>query len=136
MSIPGVVPITASAILAFAPPLESFKRGRDFSPWFGLVPRQHSTGGKSRLGKVSKMGQRDIRRLLIIGAMAVARSAVRRAGGLVAGSDAGAQASDAGRGGAGESNGAHRMGADDERPSLQRTGAGRLSSRQTDYPRT
>ena len=78
MSIPGVGPITASAILAFAPPLESFKCGRDFSAWLGLVPRQHSTGGKSRLGKVSKMGQRDIRRLLIIGAMAVVRSAVRR----------------------------------------------------------
>ncbi len=78
MSIPGIGPITASAILAFAPPLESFKRGRDFSAWLGLVPRQHSTGGKSRLGKVSKMGQRDIRRLLNIGAMTVVRSAVRR----------------------------------------------------------
>ena len=42
------------------------------------MPRQHSTGGKSRLGKVSKMGQRDIRRLLIIGTMAVVRNAVRR----------------------------------------------------------
>ena len=78
MSIPGLGPITASAILAFAPPLESFKHGRDFSAWLGLVPRQHSTGGKSRLGKVSKMGQRDIRRLLIIGAMTVVRNAVRR----------------------------------------------------------
>ena len=78
MSIPGLGPITASAIQAFAPPMASFRRGRDFSAWLGLVPRQHSTGGKSRLGKVSRMGQRDIRRLLIIGAMAVVRCAVRR----------------------------------------------------------
>ena len=78
MSIPGVGPITASAIQAFAPPMASFRRGRDFSAWLGLVPRQHSTGGKSRLGKVSRVGQRDIRRLLIIGAMAVVRCAVRR----------------------------------------------------------
>ena len=78
MSIPGIGPITASAILAFAPPLESFKCGRDFSAWLGLVPRQHSTGGKPRLGRMSKMGQRDIRRLLITGAMSVVRCAARR----------------------------------------------------------
>jgi transposase len=45
------------------------KRGRDFAAWLGLVPRQHSSGGKERLGRVSKAGQADIRRLLIIGAM-------------------------------------------------------------------
>ena len=78
MSIPGVGPICASAILAFAPPMESFRCGRDFSAWLGLVPRQHSTGGKARLGRISKMGQRDIRRLLIMGAMTVVRSADRR----------------------------------------------------------
>jgi hypothetical protein len=48
--------------------MESFKRGRDFAAWLGLVPRQHSSGGKERLGRVSKAGQTDIRRLLIIGA--------------------------------------------------------------------
>ena len=78
MSIPGIGPITASAIQAFAPPMASFRRGRDFSAWLGLVPRQHSTGGKPRLGRISKMGQRDVRRLLIIGAMAVVSWAVRR----------------------------------------------------------
>ena len=78
MTIPGIGHITAMAIQAFAPPMESFRRGRDFSAWLGLVPRQHSTGGKPRLGNISKMGQRDLRRLLIIGAMAVVRSAVRR----------------------------------------------------------
>ena len=78
MSIPGVGPICASAILAFAPPMESFRCGRDFSAWLGLVPRQHSTGGKARLGRISKMGRRDIRRLLIMGAMMVVRWADRR----------------------------------------------------------
>lgn len=69
--IPGVGPITSMALAAFAPPMECFHRGRDFSAWLGLVPRQHSSGGKIRLGRTSKSGQRDIRRLLIIGAMAV-----------------------------------------------------------------
>lgn len=68
---PGIGPITSMALAAFAPPMESFRRGRDFSVWLGLVPRQHSSGGKPRLGRTSKSGQRDIRRLLIIGAMAV-----------------------------------------------------------------
>ena len=78
MTIPGVGPITAMALQAFAPPMESFRRGRDFSAWLGLVPRQHTTGGKPRLGKISKMGQRDLRRLLIVGAMAEISWAVRR----------------------------------------------------------
>ena len=78
MTIPGVGPITAMALQAFAPPMESFRPGRDFAAWLGLVPRQHSTGGKPRLGKISKMGQRDLRRLLITGAMAVVRHVSRR----------------------------------------------------------
>ena len=67
MSIPGI-----------GPPMESFQRGRDFSAWLGLVPRQNSTGGKPKLDKISKMGQRDLRRLLIVGAMARVRWAVQR----------------------------------------------------------
>ena len=78
MTIPGIGPISAMAVQAFAPPMESFRRGRDFAAWLGLVPRQHTTGGKPRLGKISKMGQRDLRRLLITGAMAVVSWAVRR----------------------------------------------------------
>lgn len=66
---PGIGPMTALAIEAFAPPMESFRCGRDFAAWLGLVPRQHSSGGKARYGRVSKAGQADIRRLLIIGAM-------------------------------------------------------------------
>jgi hypothetical protein len=77
-TMPGIGPITAAAIEAFAPPMATFKRGRDFAAWLGLVPRQHSTAGKPRLGRTSKMGQRDIRRLLIIGAMAVVRWAARK----------------------------------------------------------
>jgi len=68
-TIPGVGPLTAMAIEAFAPPMDIFRCGRDFAAWLGLVPKQHSSGGKALLGKVSKAGQIDIRRLLIIGAM-------------------------------------------------------------------
>lgn len=77
MTIPGIGPVCAAAILALAPPAETFKRGRDFAAWLGLTPRQHSSGGKERLGRVSKMGQRDLRRLLIIGSMAVVRWATK-----------------------------------------------------------
>lgn len=68
-SMPGVGPLTALAVDAFAPDMRQFACGRDFAAWLGLVPRQHSTGGKARLGRISKAGQMDIRRLLIIGAM-------------------------------------------------------------------
>ncbi len=68
-TMPGVGPIIALAVEAFAPDMASFRRGRDFAAWLGLVPRQHSSGGKERLGRVSKAGQADIRKLLIIGAM-------------------------------------------------------------------
>jgi len=68
-TMPGVGPLTALAIEAFAPPMENFRCGRDFAAWLGLVPRQFSSGGKERLGRISKAGQADIRRLLIIGAM-------------------------------------------------------------------
>ncbi|MCB8836118.1 IS110 family transposase [Aurantimonas sp. VKM B-3413] len=77
-TMPGIGPITALAVETFAPSMDQFRRGRDFAAWLGLVPRQHSTGGKQKLGKTSKMGQRDIRRLLVIGATAVIRWASRR----------------------------------------------------------
>lgn len=79
MSMPGMGPITAMAIEAFAPTMTTFRKGRDFAAWLGLVPKQHSSGGKQVLGRTSKMGQRDIRRLLIIGAMTVIRWACRKA---------------------------------------------------------
>src|SRR6204780_214991 len=78
-TMPGVGPVTAVAVETFAPPMEGFRRGRDFAAWLGLVPIQRSTGGKPRLGKTSKMGQRDIRRLLITCAMSVVQAAGRSA---------------------------------------------------------
>jgi transposase len=68
-TMPGVGPLTAVAVEAFGPDMVEFKTGRNFAAWLGLVPRQHSSGGKERLGRMTKAGQADIRRLLIIGAM-------------------------------------------------------------------
>jgi transposase len=79
-TIPGIGPVTAGAVAAFAPDLDTCDSGRSFAAWLGLVPRQNSTGGKCRLGSVSKMGQTGIRRLLIVGAMSVIRRAVRKGG--------------------------------------------------------
>lgn len=78
MTIPGIGPITATAIAAIAPPAETFARGRDFAAWLGLVPRQASTGGKQKLGSITRMGERTLRRLLIIGSSAVVLQASRR----------------------------------------------------------
>ena len=71
MTIPGVGPLIATAIAVLAPPPETFRRGRDFAAWLGLVPRQHSTGGKQRFGTTTKMGERSLRRLLNLGANSV-----------------------------------------------------------------
>jgi transposase len=68
-TMPGVGPLTAIAVEAFGPDMAQFRTGRDFAAWLGLVPKQHSSGGKERLGRMTKAGQADIRRLLIIGAM-------------------------------------------------------------------
>jgi transposase len=78
MTIPSVGGVVATAILALAPPAQTFRCGRDFAAWLGLTPKQSSTGGKERLGKISKMGERTLRRLLIIGAASVVRQAVIR----------------------------------------------------------
>lgn len=69
--IPGVGPIGVMALEAFAPPMQCFQSGRSFAAWLGLVPQQHSTGGKAKYGRASKMGQADIRRHLVAGAMSV-----------------------------------------------------------------
>ena len=71
MTIPGIGPLIATAIAVLAPPPETFRKARDFAAWLGLTPRQHSTGGKQRLGATTKMGERSLRRLLIIGANSV-----------------------------------------------------------------
>ena len=78
MTIPGVGPITATAIAALAPPAETFSKGRDFAAWLGLAPRQLSSGGKQKLGSITKMGERTLRRLIIIGCSAVVLQASKR----------------------------------------------------------
>ena len=75
-TIPGVGPITASLIAATVTDIGLFKSARHFAAWLGLVPRQHSTGGKARLGRITKAGNEQIRTLLVLGAT----SMVRRAG--------------------------------------------------------
>jgi hypothetical protein len=65
-------------ITALVPAAEGFPAGRDFAAWLGLTPLQKSTGGKQKLGAVSKGGERTIRRLLIIGASAVVQQASRK----------------------------------------------------------
>jgi transposase len=70
-AIPGVGPITAAAIVATVPDVTTFSSGRDFAAWLGLTPRQNSSGGKERLGGISKRGDRYLRRLLFVGALAV-----------------------------------------------------------------
>jgi len=78
MTIPGIGPITATALLALAPPAETFRKGRDFAAWLGLTPVQRSTGGKQKLGSITRMGERTLRRLLIVGSAAVVMQASRR----------------------------------------------------------
>ena len=72
-SIPGVGPITTGALLAMVPDPAGFRSARHFAAWLGLVPRQNSTGGKQRLGRISKQGNRYLRTLLILGAANVLR---------------------------------------------------------------
>jgi len=67
-TIPGVGPITASLIAATVADITAFADARRFGAWLGLVPRQYSTGGKTRLGRITKTGNSEIRRLLVLGA--------------------------------------------------------------------
>jgi error-prone DNA polymerase len=70
-TIPGIGPITASLIAATVVDISRFKTARQFAAWLGLVPRQHSTAGKTRLGRITKAGNREVRRLLVLGATAM-----------------------------------------------------------------
>src|SRR5471032_1875483 len=73
--IPGVGPTLATALVASVADPKAFRSGRNFSAWIGLVPKQHSSGGKDKLGSISKQGDRYLRSLLMIGALAVIRYA-------------------------------------------------------------
>ena len=68
MTIPGVGPITATALAATMADVDAFASGREFAAFLGLTPRQHSSGGKERSGRISKMGDRYLRKLLVVGA--------------------------------------------------------------------
>ena len=73
--IPGVGPALATALVASVADPKAFRSGRDFSAWIGLVPKQHSSGGKDKLGGISKQGDRYLRSLFTAGALAVIRYA-------------------------------------------------------------
>ncbi len=77
MEIPGVGPLLASAFVATIADPHAFKSGRCLSAWIGFVPKQNSSGGKEKLGSISKAGNRYLRQLLVVGAMAVIRYAER-----------------------------------------------------------
>ena len=74
-AIPGVGPMLATALVASVADPKVFRSGRNFSAWIGLVPKQHSSGGKDRLGSISKQGDRYLRSLFMAGALAVIRYA-------------------------------------------------------------
>lgn len=77
MEVPGIGPVLASALVATVPDPHAFGSGRNLSAWIGLVPRQTSSGGKERLDGITKQGNRYLRQMLVVGAMAVIRYAQR-----------------------------------------------------------
>lgn len=77
MAVPGVGPVLASAMVASVPDPHAFRSGRNLAAWIGLVPKQNSSGGKERLGGITKQGNRYLRQLLVVGALAVIRYAQR-----------------------------------------------------------
>src|SRR5262249_55823391 len=78
-TIPGIGFITATALAATVGDARAFRSARQFAAWLGLVPRQNSSGGKERLGSISKMGDRYLRHLLVVGGTAVVRYTKRKA---------------------------------------------------------
>jgi Transposase IS116/IS110/IS902 family len=120
-TVPGIGPISATAIAALAPPVETFAKGRD--AWLGLTPLQRSTGGKQKLGATSKMSERTLRRLLIIGQRRRATGEQTQcAKGILARTDAGSQTAHAGDRRARQQDGADRLGATCKAGELQRSG--------------
>ena len=110
VTIPGIGPLIATAIAATVPDRDAFRGGREFAAWLGLVPRQRSTGGKQRLGRISRLGDKYIRQLLIVGAQTVLlRSKAARSDAWIQGL-AGETTPPRGRRGSGQQDGAHRLG--------------------------
>lgn len=126
MSMPGMGPITAMAIEAFAPTMSTFRKGRDFAAWLGLVPKHHSSGGKQQLGRTIEDGptrypaasdhRRDDR-----DPMGMPQSPSRE---LMAGAYVGAQATHARCDRASQQDGSVDLGNDDEERELQGIRAG------------
>ncbi len=130
MEIPGVGPLLASAMVASVPEPSMFKSGRNLAAWIGLVPKQNSSGGKERLGGITKQGNRYLRQLLVVGALAVIRYAERHGTHrpwLVA-ADEPAHAQDRGRG-AGQQDRPHGLGDHDLGRTLPGANAGRRLNR-------
>src|SRR6202034_2700449 len=78
--IPGVGPIGATTLVMKTPDPRAFLSGRHFAAWIGLTPKDHSTGGKTRLGKITRAGDETLRSLLVVGATAVIWQARRGSG--------------------------------------------------------
>jgi transposase len=78
--IPSIGPIIATRLVMKTPDPGAFRSGRHFAAWLGLTPKDHSTGGKTRLGKITRAGDEDLRRLLVVGATAVIQQARRSRG--------------------------------------------------------
>jgi transposase len=130
MTIPGIGPITATALVALAPPPESIRKGRDFAAWVGLTPLQRSTGGKARLGSITRMGAN-------VEALADPRQRCRRSSReqarcpqrILARADDGAKAARAGDRCACQQDGADRLGGARPRRSLSSSGCRGLKLR-------
>ena len=78
MSIPGIGPIGATALAASVTDASQFRSGREFAAWLGLTPRQHSSGGKERLGRITKMGDKYLRTLLVVGMTSLIKGVKRK----------------------------------------------------------
>jgi hypothetical protein len=129
-AIPGIGPITAGAIPAGVPDIAGFRSGRDFAAWLGLVPRQSSSGGRERLGRITEMGDRTIRRPArdrrpVGHPVGPPEAGLRRALDRQA---RGQEAPEARRRGARRRDGADRLGGADAGRGLQGGGSGRASA--------
>ena len=132
-TIPGIGPIGGVSFALKVPDAKVFRSGRHFAAWIGITPREHSTAGRQQLGRISKQGDEDLRRLLVLGATAVIQQAKPGRASPVAVGIAGAQVEEArgGRAGAAQqTDGAHHLGHDDQRRDLPAAEGG-LSRRET-----
>jgi len=110
--IPGIGPLTASALVASVGDAKIFRNGRQFAAWLGLVPKQNSSGGKTTLKGISKRGDTYLRTMLIHGARGAFQfEAPPRAGGRMAGANGGTASSEHRRGGIGQQERTDRVGA-------------------------